>query len=141
MELRHLRYFVAVAENGGFARTARMLHISQSAISEQIRDLEDELGVPLFHRQNRRIRMTSHGEIFLEEAQAILTAAERAVVKVKKSLLGEFGTLTIGFCIGGTGDFFPAPDQRIQKSLRRGSGFPCRDGACPAARGASDRQP
>ncbi len=107
MELRHLRYFVAVAENGGFARTARMLHISQSAISEQIRDLENELGVSLFHRQNRRVRMTSHGEIFLEEARAILIAAERAVIKVKKSFLGEIGTLTIGFCVGGTGEFFP----------------------------------
>lgn len=107
MELRHLRYFVAVAENGGFARTARILHISQSAISEQIRDLEEELDVPLFHRQNRRIYLTSHGELFLEEARAVLVAAERAVLKVKKSFLGEVGTLTIGFCVGGTGDFFP----------------------------------
>jgi DNA-binding transcriptional LysR family regulator len=107
MELRHLRYFTAVAEHGGFARTARLLHVSQSAISEQIRDLESELGVQLFNRKNRRIRLTDHGEHFLEDARAILAAADKAVANVQKSLRGEAGTLTIGFFVGGTGTFFP----------------------------------
>ena len=107
MELRHLRYFAAVAENGGFARTARLLNVSQSAISEQIRDLESELGVQLFHRQNRRIRLTEHGEHFLEDAQAVLAAADKAITNARKSLQGEIGTLTIGFFVGGTGTFFP----------------------------------
>src|ERR1700739_1435392 len=107
VELRHLRYFAAVAENGGFARTARLLHVSQSAISEQIRDLESEIGVQLFNRKNRRIRLTEQGEHFLEDARAILAAAERAVANVRKSLRGEIGTLTIGFFVGGTGTFFP----------------------------------
>jgi DNA-binding transcriptional LysR family regulator len=108
VELRHLRYFTAVAENGGFGRTARLLHVAQSAISEQIRDLESELGVALFDRNNRRIRLTHHGEQFLEDARAVLAQADKAVANVKKSLLGEIGTLTIGFFVGGTGTFFPA---------------------------------
>jgi DNA-binding transcriptional LysR family regulator len=85
-----------------------MLHVSQSAISEQVRDLEEEIGVPLFNRQNRRIRLTSHGELFLEDARSILAAADKAIANVQRSLNGEIGTLTIGFCIGGTGAFFPS---------------------------------
>jgi len=114
VELRHLRYFTAVADNGGFARTARLLHVSQSAISEQIRDLEEELGVELFNRKNRRIRLTDHGEHFLQDARAVLAAADKAVGNVRKSLQGEIGTLTIGFFVGGTGTFFP----RIIKEFR-----------------------
>jgi len=107
VELRHLRYFAAVAENGGFARTARLLHVSQSAISEQIRDLEHELGVQLFSRKNRRIHLTNQGERFLDDARVVLAAAEKAVANAQKSLRGEMGTLTIGFFVGGTGTFFP----------------------------------
>jgi DNA-binding transcriptional LysR family regulator len=108
MELRHLRYFSAVAENGGFGRAAAVLRVAQSAISEQIGDLETELGVLLFDRKNRHVRLTYHGEKFLEDARAVLAAADRAVGNVQKSLRGEIGTLTIGFFIGGTGTFFPA---------------------------------
>ncbi|HEY3990773.1 MAG TPA: LysR family transcriptional regulator [Acidobacteriaceae bacterium] len=106
VELRHLRYFTAVAENGGVGRTARILHVAQSAISEQIRDLETELGVALFDRKNRRIRLTHHGEQFLKDARAVLAAADRSVANVHKSTQGEIGTLTIGFFVGGTGTFF-----------------------------------
>jgi DNA-binding transcriptional LysR family regulator len=112
VELRHLRYFTAVAENGGFARAARLLHISQSAISEQ---MESELGIELLNRENRRIRLTDRGEHFLKDARAILTTAEKAVANVQKSLRGEIGTLTIGFFVGGTGTFFP----RIIREFRR----------------------
>lgn len=108
MELRHLRYFAAVAEHGGFARAARLLHVSQSAISEQIRDLEDELGVALFDRTHRRVVLTEHGSHFLEDARGVLAAAAKAVANVQKSLRGEIGTLTVGFFVGGTGTFFPA---------------------------------
>lgn len=108
MELRHLRYFAAVAENSGFARAARLLHVSQSAISEQIRDLEQELGVPLFDRANRRVVLTEHGQQFLEDARNVLVAAAKAVANVQRSLRGEIGTLTVGFFVGGTGTFFPA---------------------------------
>jgi DNA-binding transcriptional LysR family regulator len=106
MELRHLRYFVAVAETGGFNRAARTLHVSQSAISEQILDLEQEIGVELIDRSQRRTRLTPHGELFLAEARRTLAAAERAVEVAQRSMRGEIGTLVIGFFVGGTGDFF-----------------------------------
>jgi DNA-binding transcriptional LysR family regulator len=106
VELRHLRYFSAVAEHGGFGRTARILHVAQSAISEQIQDLESELGVLLFDRRNRRIRLTYHGEQFLKDARVVLAAADQAIANVQKSIRGESGTLSIGFFVGGTGTFF-----------------------------------
>jgi DNA-binding transcriptional LysR family regulator len=106
MELRHLRYFVTVATSGGFAKAARQLSVSQSAISEQVRDLEDELGVPLIDRAQHRTRLTPHGVLFLEEARRTLAAAERAVEVAQRSARGEIGTLVIGFFVGGTGDFF-----------------------------------
>ncbi|WP_263352042.1 LysR family transcriptional regulator [Acidicapsa acidisoli] len=108
MELRHLRYFIAVAENGGFARAARLLHVSQSAISVQIRDLEEELGASLFDREKHKIRLTYHGELFLQDAKTVLAFADGAVANVQRSLRGEVGTLTIGFFAGGTGTCFPA---------------------------------
>jgi DNA-binding transcriptional LysR family regulator len=80
--------------------------VAQSAISEQIRDLELELGVALFDRKNRRIRLTYHGEQFLKDARAVLAAADQAIANVQKSIQGEIGTLTIGFFVGGTGNFF-----------------------------------
>lgn len=108
MELRHLRYFTAVAEHGGFGRAAQLLHVAQSAVSEQVRDLESELGAALFDRNHRRIRLTPQGERFLLDARAVLALAGKAVANVQKSLRGEIGTLTIGFFVGGTGTFFPA---------------------------------
>jgi DNA-binding transcriptional LysR family regulator len=106
MELRHLRYFTAVVENGGIGRAARTLRVAQSAISEQIHDLESELGVALFDRKNRRIRLTYHGDQFLKDARAVLASADQAIANVQKSIRGEVGTLTIGFFVGGTGTFF-----------------------------------
>jgi DNA-binding transcriptional LysR family regulator len=107
VELRHLRYFIAVAENGGFGRAAQLLHVAQSAISEQVRDLESELGAALFDRNNRNIRMTAEGEQFLLDAQAVVALAARAAANVQKSLRGEIGSLTVGFFVGGTGKFLP----------------------------------
>lgn len=108
MELRHLNYFVAVASSGGFARAARLLHVSQSAISEQVRDLESELGAVLLDRRGRQLKLTAQGEIFLVEARQVLRAAERAVQAVQQSLRGDAGHLRIGFFVGGNGSFFPA---------------------------------
>lgn len=108
MELRHLRYFCAVADLGGFARAAESLHIAQSAISEQMRNLEDEIGVPLFDRREHRARLTPHGEIFLKESRRTLEAAGQAIEAVRRSARGETGTLTIGFFVGGTDALFPA---------------------------------
>jgi DNA-binding transcriptional LysR family regulator len=107
MELRHLRYFCAVAEWRGFNRAARALHISQSAISEQILDLEHEIGVPLLNRLQRRVSLTPAGEIFFEEARKILAGAAHAVDLTQRSARGEIGSLSVGFLVWGTGRFFP----------------------------------
>jgi DNA-binding transcriptional LysR family regulator len=115
MELRHLRYFTSVAEQGGIGRTARLLHVSQSAISEQLKDLEDELGVPLFDRSKRTIQLTDHGERFLADAHNVLSAAERAVINARRSLRGEIGTLSIGFFVGGTAASFPVIIREFRK--------------------------
>jgi DNA-binding transcriptional LysR family regulator len=115
MELRHLRYFCSVAEHQGFSRSARDLRISQSAISEQISDLEREIGVPLLVRGQQKTGLTPPGEIFLSEAKKVLAAADRAVETTRRSARGEIGTLNIGFFNGGTGPDVPA----IIKDFRR----------------------
>src|ERR1700678_1633424 len=107
MELRHLRYFCAVAAHGGFSRTARVLHVSQSAISEQISDLEREVGVPLLIRGQQQTRLTLQGEAFLAEAKKVLAAADHAVETARRSARGEIGTLAVGFFNGGTGADVP----------------------------------
>jgi DNA-binding transcriptional LysR family regulator len=79
MELRHLRYFCAVADHGSFSEAGRQLRVSQSAISEQISDLEREVGGSLLNRTSGRTRLTPHGQLFLVEARKTLLAADRAV--------------------------------------------------------------
>lgn len=106
MELRHLRYLCAVADFGTFSEAGRQLHISQSAISEQLADLEHELGGKLLHRANGRTRLTPQGELFLAEARKTLLAADRAVDIAQRSLHGKVGTLAIGFFLWGAGSFF-----------------------------------
>jgi DNA-binding transcriptional LysR family regulator len=115
MELRHLRYFCSVAEDEGFSRTARLLHVSQSAISEQVSDLEREVGAQLLIRGRQRIRLTPHGEVFLAEAKKVLAGASQAVEAAQCSLRGEIGTLKIGFFSGGTSTLVP----KLIKDFRR----------------------
>jgi DNA-binding transcriptional LysR family regulator len=107
MELRHLRYFCAVADWNGFNRAARALHTSQSSISAQIRDLEQEIGVTLFNRARSRVSLTPAGEKFLQEARRLVAGADRAVDIAQRTARGEIGSLSIGFVIWGTGTFFP----------------------------------
>ncbi len=115
MELRHLRYFCAVADHGTFRAASRHLRISQSAISEQIADLEDEVGGPLLDRAQRTARLTAQGRIFLEEARKTLRSADRAVDVTRRSLLGQEGELSIGFFSWGAGGFVP----RLIREYRR----------------------
>ena len=106
MELRHLRYLCAVADYGTFREASRHLHVSQSAISEQIADLEAELGGPLLERGQRATRLTAQGRIFVEEAKKTLAQAERAVDLARRSIAGQEGSLVIGFFLWGAGNFF-----------------------------------
>jgi DNA-binding transcriptional LysR family regulator len=97
MELRDLRSFVAVAQQRNFSRAAEALHVSQPALSEQIRKLEDELGAPLFERTSRGATLTDAGEAFLPHARAVLSQADQAAEAVRLIARGLAGTLTLGF--------------------------------------------
>ena len=102
MELRHLRYLKAVAEQGSFSAAARGIYVSQSALSEQVGDLE-ELGVPLFDRE-RKLRLAWRtAKVFLRESNKVLDGSEHAVALARRSFRGEVGTLRIGFFAGGVG--------------------------------------
>lgn len=97
MELRHLRYFVALAEERHFGRAAERLHIVQPALSMQIRDLETELGTALLIRTSRRVEVTEAGAIFYEEALRVLAQAERAVTVGQRIGRGEIGLIRVGY--------------------------------------------
>jgi len=98
MELRHIRYFVAVAEGGSFVNAAARLRVAQPAISKQIRDLESEVGVPLFERLPRGVRLTRAGEVFLSEAKSTLENAVRAVAIARRA--EETGESNLRFAHG-----------------------------------------
>jgi DNA-binding transcriptional LysR family regulator len=97
MELRHLRYFVAVAEELHFRRAAARLHISQPPLSQQIRQLEAELGVQLLERSRRRVELTAAGEAFYARAREILGTVEDAARLTRRVDRGEVGRLSVGF--------------------------------------------
>jgi DNA-binding transcriptional LysR family regulator len=97
MELRHLKYFKAVAEALNFTKAATRLHVVQPALSRQIADLEYELGVDLLKRTSRGVVLTTEGKLFLEETREILNRAEEAVKKVRAHARGELGELHIGY--------------------------------------------
>jgi DNA-binding transcriptional LysR family regulator len=97
MELRHLRSFVAVAEELHFGRAAARVHIVQPALSRQIRALEEEMGLRLFERDRRRVALTAGGAAFLEEARSVLRDVDRAVDTARRAARGEYGTLRIGY--------------------------------------------
>jgi DNA-binding transcriptional LysR family regulator len=97
MELRHLRNFIAVAEELHFARAARRLHLSQPALSKQIQLLEQDLGFPLFHRTKQRVSLLDAGHVLLDEARRILRQAENSVESARRTHNGQSGRLVIGF--------------------------------------------
>jgi DNA-binding transcriptional LysR family regulator len=97
MDLRHLRYFIAVAEELSFTRAADRLHIAQPPLSQQIRQLEEELGVTLLHRTKRHVALSAAGQVFLEHAKQILRATEVASVQARRAQRGEIGRLAVGF--------------------------------------------
>jgi DNA-binding transcriptional LysR family regulator len=107
VELRHLRYFVAVAEELHFGRAARRLHIAQPPLSQQIRRLERELGVRLLHRTSRRVELTDAGHAFLVEARLTLAQADRATQVANRAASGEAGQLIIGHMASAELNVFP----------------------------------
>jgi DNA-binding transcriptional LysR family regulator len=116
MELRHLRYFCAVADDRSFTLAARRLHVSQSGVSGQVRDLEREIGVRLLERTPREVSLTPEGAVFLREAQEILKHSERAVDLALRASRGQFGKLTIGLCGPATAPFLPRLIRGFRKS-------------------------
>ncbi|EKY3878930.1 LysR family transcriptional regulator [Enterobacter hormaechei] len=97
MELRHLRYFLAVAEEEHFGRAAERLHIVQPALSMQIKALETELGGPLFIRTSRRVELTEAGSLLLSEARLMLEQMEHTRLAVQRAIRGETGRVRVGF--------------------------------------------
>jgi DNA-binding transcriptional LysR family regulator len=107
MELRHLRYFVAVAGEENVSRAALKLHVSQPGLSRQIRDLEDEIGFQLFERSAKALRLTAAGKTFLTEARAVLQHAEDAVKKARAAAGGTQGEIHVGYAPSLTVQILP----------------------------------
>jgi DNA-binding transcriptional LysR family regulator len=100
MELRHLRYFVAVAEEKSFTQAAKRLGIKQPPLSLQIRKLEKEMGTQLLYRGTRSVELTNTGRLLLEEARAILHHVEQTKTDVRRRARGETGRVNVGFGVG-----------------------------------------
>ncbi len=112
MELRHLRYFVAVAAFGSFRRAAANLHLTQPALSRQVKDLEDELGVVLFKRSQNAATLTDAGAVFYEEARGVLARADLAIKRVRAESPGE--VLRVGYGPSLTSGIMPAALERFR---------------------------
>jgi DNA-binding transcriptional LysR family regulator len=119
MELRHLRYFVAVAETENVTRAAAKLHVAQPAVSRQIRDLEDELGVTLLERTAKAVRLTDAGRLFLVEARAVLHRADEAVAAVRAVADGSTGELHVGYAPSLTVEILPRALRGFQSQFPR----------------------
>lgn len=117
MELRHLRYFVAVAEERHFGRAAERLHMAQPPLSQQIRQLEGELGTRLFARTTRKVDLTRAGELFLERARRILADVECAALDAQRAERGEVGRLAVGFTGSATYELLPAIATALRTEL------------------------
>ncbi|MEB3767193.1 LysR substrate-binding domain-containing protein [Acinetobacter sp. MD2] len=116
MELRHLRYFITVAEELNFSRAALKLYTAQPSLSQQIKDLEDEIGVRLLNRTKRKVELTEEGAVFLEQARLTLMQAEKAVQMARQIHLRKQKTLRIGFIATAEVRVFPKvlPQLRLQ---------------------------
>src|SRR3954447_25689553 len=115
MELRHLRYFVAVAEELHFRRAAERLHVAQPAVSEQVRKLEDELGVRLLNRTQRSVSLTDAGAAMLDEARRVLQMADRAVAVARDTSTSAATRLRVGYLP----DSLPTVVPRALQEMRR----------------------
>ncbi|WP_016949852.1 LysR family transcriptional regulator [Anabaena sp. PCC 7108] len=119
MELRHLRYFIAVAEELHFSKAAEKLHIAQPPLSQQIQQLEAELGVKLFDRKTKRqVQLTEAGKVFLQEAYQLLVQLKSAVALTQRTGRGETGQLRIGFTSLVIYDLLPLILRKFREQFR-----------------------
>ena len=107
MELRHFRYFAAVAEHLNYSEASRRLHVAQPAISQTILDLEEEIGAKLFTRSNRKVQLTAPGAVLLAEVQEILSRTDEAKRVAQRAARGEVGTLRMGFIAPAAAPILP----------------------------------
>src|SRR5512144_3230194 len=107
MELRHLRYFVAVAENLSFTKAAAKLHLAQPSLTRQIHNLEEEIGVRLLNRSKTQVALTEEGRTFLLDARRVLALASESVLAVQRLSRGESGQLNIGYLSHFTFELLP----------------------------------
>ena len=117
MELRHVRYFVAVAETLSFRQAGKQLHVSQPSLSVQIKQLEDELGVALFRRSKRLVEITRAGEVFLSASREILLRLQQASAAALHAESGEVGTIRLGFIPTATFQILPMLLEKIRSTL------------------------
>src|SRR5260370_11683303 len=117
MELRHLRYFVAVAEIENVSRAASKLHVSQPAVSEQIRDLEDEIGVTLFERTAKSVRLTEPGRVFLKAARAVLERVNEGIKEARAIAAADERELDVGYSHAGTAFILPSILRAYQRAM------------------------
>jgi DNA-binding transcriptional LysR family regulator len=117
MELRQVRYFVAVAETLNFRQASNHLHVSQPSLSVQIKQLEEELGVPLLRRSKRRVEITRAGEVFLSAAREILLKLKQASAAALHAESGEAGTVRLGFVPTASFHILPRLLEKIRSTL------------------------
>ncbi|WP_327726575.1 LysR family transcriptional regulator [Streptomyces sp. NBC_00487] len=117
MELRHVRYFLALVEECHFGRAAQRLHVAQSALSQQLKQLERQLGTPLFTRSTRRVELTEAGRHLVPHARSILTEVERAEDQMALLAAGRVGRVSIGFVGTATYDVLPQIARTVRAQL------------------------
>src|SRR3954471_8502638 len=117
MELRHLRYYVAVAEALNFTKAAARLRVAQPSLSRQMQSLEDEIGVDLMKRSPRGVTLTAEGKLFLDEASELLKHADESVQKVRALARGEYGELHVGYAPSPTVEILPPTLAAFQKAV------------------------
>ena len=119
MELRHLRYFLAVGEALKFTKAAAQLRVAQPALSRQVQDLEDEIGVDLLRRSPRGVTLTAEGKLFLEEVRELLKRADESVERVRALARGEYGELHVGYVQVPTVEILAPALAAFQKAVPR----------------------